>query len=294
MANLKEIRIRLNSVKSTRQITSAMKMVSAAKLRKAQDAIFQLRPFYYKLHEILKKVSSGMDEKHESVFTRSTDAGKILLVVITSNRGLCGAFNSNIVKRTIQVINEQYPEAWRNGKVDLIAIGKKGADQLKTRNYKVTATYHQLFDKLTFDKSTDVANQLINDFVQQKYGIIKIIYNQFKNAAVQDVTEEFLLPLLPDPESEDKFESPTEYILEPSNTEIINEMIPYTLRVQFFRSLLESNAAEHGARMTAMHKATDNATELIRELELNYNKARQASITREILEIVGGAEAQKE
>jgi len=270
-----------------------MKMVSAAKLRKAQDAISQLRPFFYKLHEILKKVSRGIDENHESIFTRTNDTGRILLIVITSNRGLCGAFNSNIVKRSIQCINEQYAEAWRNGKVDIIAIGKKGADQLKTKNYKVTSTYHQLFEKLTFEKSTEVANLIIQDFVQEKYGIIKIIYNQFRNAAVQDVTEEFLLPLLPDPETDDKFESPTDYILEPSDTEIINEMMPYTLRVQFFRSLLESNAAEHGARMTAMHKATDNATDLIRELELNYNKARQAAITGEILEIVGGAEALK-
>jgi len=235
-----------------------------------------------------------MDENHESIFTRSTDVGRILLIVITSNRGLCGAFNSNIVKRAIQCINEQYAGAWRNGKVDIISIGKKGADLLKTKNFKVTATYHDLFDKLSFEKSTQVANQVISEFAQEKYGIIKIIYNQFKNAAVQDITEEFLLPLLPDADTGDKYESHTDYILEPSGTEIINEMIPYTLRVQFFRSLLESNAAEHGARMTAMHKATDNATELIRELELNYNKARQASITREILEIVGGAEAQKE
>jgi F-type H+-transporting ATPase subunit gamma len=294
MANLKEIRIRLNSVKSTRQITSAMKMVSAAKLRKAQDAIMQLRPFYNKLHDILKRVSSGLEESHDNVFTRSSDVGRILLIVVTSNRGLCGAFNSNIVKRTIQGINEQYHEAYRNGKVDIIAIGKKGADQLKAKNFKITATYHQLFDKLTFELSTQVVNLLIQDFIQEKYGMIKIVYNQFKNAAVQEVTEEFLLPLLPDLETEDKYESRTDYILEPSDTEIINEMIPYTLRVQFFRSLLESNAAEHGARMTAMHKATDNATELIRELELNYNKARQAAITAEILEIVGGAEAQKE
>lgn len=294
MANLKEIRIRLNSVKSTRQITSAMKMVSAAKLRKAQDAILQLRPFYNNLHDILKRVSSSLDENHENVFTRTSDAGRILLIVITSNRGLCGAFNSNIVKRTIQSINDQYQEAYRQGKVDIIAIGKKGADQLKSKNYKVTATFHSLFDKITFDRTTEIANQLIQDFIQEKYGIIKIIYNQFKNAAVQQVTEEFLLPLLPDAHADEKFESKTDYILEPSPEEIINEMIPYTLRVQFFRSLLESNAAEHGARMTAMHKATDNATELIRELELNYNKARQASITGEILEIVGGAEALKE
>jgi F-type H+-transporting ATPase subunit gamma len=294
MANLKEIRVRLNSIKSTRQITSAMKMVSAAKLRRAQDAIVQLRPFYIKLHEILKRVSSSVDEGHENVFTRNTDNGRILLVVITSNRGLCGAFNSNVVKKTIQTIHEQYAEPYRNGKLDLIAIGKKGADQLKAKNFAVLETHHDLFDKLTFDNTAQISNRIIQDFVSEKYGIIKIIYNQFKNAAVQDLTEEFFLPLLPDVETEDRYESHVDYIMEPSEEEILNEMIPYTLCVQFFRTLLESNAAEHGARMTAMHKATDNATDLIRELELTYNKARQASITNEILEIVGGAEALKE
>lgn len=293
MANLKEIRIRLNSVKSTRQITSAMKMVSAAKLRKAQESILQLRPFFTKLHDVLKRVSSGAVERDENVFTRSTDTGRVLIVVITSNRGLCGAFNSNVVKRAIHCINDQYSDAFRSGKLDIVAIGKKGADQLRSKNFKITATYHQLFDKLTFEQSTQLANQFIQDFLHEKYGIIKLIYNQFKNAAVQDLAEEFFLPLLPAAEPEDKFESHTDYILEPSDTAILDEMIPYTLRVQLFRALLESNASEHGARMTAMHKATDNATELIKELELNYNKARQASITSEILEIVGGAEALK-
>jgi F-type H+-transporting ATPase subunit gamma len=294
MANLKEIRIRLNSVKSTRQITSAMKMVSAAKLRRAQDAIIQLRPFYTRLHSILERVSSGIEESHENIFTRSGDNGRILLIVITSNRGLCGAFNSNVVKRTLQSINQQYNEAYRNGKLDVIAVGKKGADQLKSKNIKVLATHHNLFDQLNFESASQVAHQIIGDFIQEKYGIIKIIYNQFKNAAVQELSEEFFLPLFPDTTVNDKFESHADYILEPSDTEIMDEMIPYALRVQFFRALLESNAAEHGARMTAMHKATDNATDLIRELELNYNKARQASITSEILEIVGGAEALKE
>jgi F-type H+-transporting ATPase subunit gamma len=294
MANLKEIRVRLNSVKSTRQITSAMKMVSAAKLRKAQDAILQLRPFYVKLHDVLNHVSAGMDEGHENVYSRTSDTGRVLLVVITSNRGLCGAFNSNIVKRAIQCIHDQYNEAYRAGKVDLIAIGKKGGDLLKSKGYKITATYHQLFDKLTFEQTTLLANQLMQDFAQEKYGIIKLFYNQFRNAAVQEIAEEFFLPVLPAAEVSDKFESHADYILEPSETDILDEMIPYTLRVQFFRALLESNASEQGARMTAMHKATDNATELIRALELNYNKARQAAITGEILEIVGGAEALKE
>lgn len=294
MANLKEIRIRLNSVKSTRQITSAMKMVSAAKLRRAQDSILQLRPFYIKLHDMVKRVNAGMDENHENVFSRSTDAGRVLLVVITSNRGLCGAFNSNIVKRAIQSIHDRYSEAYRAGKLDIIAIGKKGADQLRSRNYKIIATYHQLFDKLNYEQTVQLANTLMNDFIAQKYGIIKLIYNQFRNAAVQEVSEEFFLPVLSTHEKEDKYESHMEYIYEPSDTAILDEMVPYTLRVQLFRALLESNASEHGARMTAMHKATDNATELIKELELHYNKARQAAITGEILEIVGGAEALKE
>jgi F-type H+-transporting ATPase subunit gamma len=294
MANLKEIRIRLNSVKSTRQITSAMKMVSAAKLRKAQESILQLRPFYVKLHSLIERVNSGLEEDHENIYGRSTDAGRVLIVVITSNRGLCGAFNSNIVKRAIQTIHQHYAEAYRAGKLDVIAIGKKGADQLKSKGFPVMATYHHLFDKLTFEETVRLANALMEDFIHQKYGIIKLIYNQFRNAAVQDVAEEFFLPLLPVQETEDRYESHMDYIYEPSEVEILDEMIPYTLRVQLFRSLLESNASEHGARMTAMHKATDNATELIKELELHYNKARQAAITNEILEIVGGAEALKE
>jgi len=293
MANLKEIRIRLNSVKSTRQITSAMKMVSAAKLRKAQESILQLRPFHLKLHEVLQHVSANMDDEHESIFSRSPDYGHVLIIVITSNRGLCGAFNSNIVKRALQCIYEQYPEAYRTGKLDIISIGKKGADILKSKNVKVQATYHQLFDKLTFENATQVANRLMEDFILGKYGIVKLIYNQFRNAAVQEVTEELFLPVLRAQEMQDRYESRVDYIFEPSDTGIFDEMVPYSLRIQFFRSLLESNASEHGARMTAMHKATDNATELIKELELHYNKARQAAITKEILEIVGGADALK-
>jgi F-type H+-transporting ATPase subunit gamma len=293
MANLKEIRIRLNSIKSTRQITSAMKMVAAAKLRKAQESILQLRPFYIRLHEVLQQVNSSMDDSHENVYAHASDYGRILIVVITSNRGLCGAFNSNIVKKAIQCIHEQYFEAYKNGKLDIIAVGKKGADQLKAKNFKITANFHQLFDKLTFENAVSLADQMIDEFIKGKYGIIKLIYNRFRNAAVQEVTDELFLPVLYTQEMESPYESHYDYIFEPSNTGIFDEMIPYSLRVQFFRSLLESNASEHGARMTAMHQATDNATELIRELELNYNKARQASITNQLVEIVGGAEALK-
>jgi F-type H+-transporting ATPase subunit gamma len=293
MANLKEIRVRLNSMKSTRQITSAMKMVSAAKLRRAQEAIIQLRPFYIRLHEILQDVSANMEDTNENSFSKAADTGRVLLIVITSNRGLCGAFNSNIVKRAILSISGPYREAYMAGKLDIIAIGKKGADILKSKNIKVAATYHQLFDKLKFDQTIAVINPVLEDFIKGKYGLVKLIYNQFRNAAVQEVTEELFLPVLPAQETGDKFESRFDFIFEPSEEDIYTEMIPYALRVQFFRSLLESSASEHGARMTAMHKATDNATDLIKELELHYNKARQASITKEILEIVSGAEALK-
>jgi len=292
MANLKEIRVRLNSMKSTRQITSAMKMVSAAKLRRAQESILQLRPFYIRLHEILQNVSANMEDT-ENPFSKPADAGRVLLIVITSNRGLCGAFNSNVVKRAILTINGPHREAYMAGKLDIIAIGKKGADILKSKNIKIAATYHQLFDKLKFDSTAAVITPVMDDFIKGKYGLVKLIYNQFRNAAVQEVTDELFLPVLPAQEPGDKFESRFDYIFEPSNEEIYAEMVPYALQVQFFRSLLESSASEHGARMTAMHKATDNATDLIRELELNYNKARQASITKEILEIVSGAEALK-
>lgn len=293
MANLKEIRVRLNSMKSTRQITSAMKMVSAAKLRRAQESIVQLRPFYIRLNEILQDVSANMEDTTENPYSKPADTGRVLLVVITSNRGLCGAFNSNIVKRAILSITGPNREAYMAGKVDIIAIGKKGADILKSKNIKVAATYHQLFDKLKIDNTIAVINPVLEDFIKGKYGLVKLIYNQFRNAAVQEVTEELFLPVLPAQEAGGKFESRFDFIFEPSDEDIYNEMIPYALRVQFFRSLLESSASEHGARMTAMHKATDNATDLIKELELHYNKARQASITKEILEIVSGAEALK-
>jgi len=270
-----------------------MKMVSAAKLRKAQESILQMRPFYEKLHQVLQHVSADMEDDYENVFSKSADYGRVLVVVITSNRGLCGGFNSNIVKRAIHCIQEQYSDAWKQGKLDIITIGKKGADLLKAKNVTITATYHDLYDNLSFDQTTRIADLLMNDFREGKYGLVKLIYNSFRNAAVQEVTEEVFLPVLPEQESEDRFESRFDYIFEPTNAGIFDEMVPYMLRVQFFRSLLESNASEHGARMTAMHKATDNATELIRELELKYNKARQATITTEILEIVGGAEALK-
>jgi len=293
MANLKEIRTRLNSVKSTRQITSAMKMVSAAKLRRAQDSILQLRPFYNKLHEILLHVNDQAEDMPHNIYAQSKEKSRILLVVITSNRGLCGAFNSNIVKATIQIINEQYAAEYKSGLVDIIAIGKKGMDQLKTKKLSVLTNYNHLFDQLLFNNISELSENIMADFAAGKYHEVKLLYNQFRNAAVQDVTEELFLPFRHEHTDELSEIPPVDYILEPSVEDIVTKMIPYFLRLRFFRALLESFASEHGARMTAMHKATDNATELIKELGLKYNKARQAAITNEILEIIGGADALK-
>jgi len=295
MANLKEIRIRLNSVKSTRQITSAMKMVSAAKLRKAQDAIVQLRPYFIKLQETMQHVGSQLEKDHKSIYEKVPEKGRVLLIVLTSNRGLCGAFNSNIIKKSLQTMHEKYAIEAKEGRLDIISIGKKSSDFFRSKQLPIIENFNVLYDNLTFNAASEVAERVIQDFISEKYREIRIIYNQFRNAAVQDVTEEVFLPVVfeevPESVIESKFETFTDYILEPSITEIFDEMIPYYLKLHFFRTLLESFASEHGARMTAMHKATDNATELIKELELNYNKARQASITNEILEIVSGANA---
>lgn len=292
MANLKEIRIRIQSVKSTRQITSAMKMVSAAKLRKAQDAIFQMRPYANKLQQILSNLAGSLTEE-KSVFTQQREVKRALLIVITSNRGLCGAFNSNVIKKAFQIIDEEYLLMFSRGDLDIIAIGKKGADLLRTKKAPVTISHHDLVDHVNFSNVEKVISGVMNDFINRKYDKIDLIYNQFKNAASQVLTREQFLPVLPSKKTEDKYERIPDYILEPSKDEIIEELIPKSLKIQFFKALLDSLASEHGARMTAMHKATDNATDLIRDLELNYNKARQATITKEILEIVSGAEALK-
>jgi F-type H+-transporting ATPase subunit gamma len=292
MANLKEIRIRLNSVKSTRQITSAMKMVSAAKLRKAQEAILQMRPFALKLSEIQGTASIALNnESAENVFLRSGTSDRVLLIVITSNRGLCGAFNSNVLRRTLTRIQEKYSAESRENKLDLLCIGKKGYDYLKSRRFSIIGYHHDILDKLTFEDSKKISDTHIRDFVTKKYGTIELIYNQFRNAAVQDVVVESFLPL---PSTAPVGESPKgsmNYIFEPAVELLLENLIPMALRIQFHKALLESLASDHGARMTAMHKATDNATDLIRELELTYNKARQASITKELLEIVSGANA---
>ena len=293
MANLKLIRIRIASVKSTRQITSAMKMVSAAKLRKAQDKILRLRPYARKLHEILVGLSQNLAESEvENIYGRTTVPEKILLVIITSNRGLCGAFNSNVIKETKRIVSDIYPEQFSQGNVTLLPVGKKGYDYFRKLNYRMLPDCNHLLNDLTFNNVVVVAESIMNRFVSGEYDRVEIIYNQFKNAAVQNLTDETFLPV--ESVQQGKPESaPADYIYEPTKEEIIKELIPKSLKIQFYKAVLDSFVAEHGARMTAMHKATDNATEMIRDLTLQYNKARQAAITNQILEVVSGAEALK-
>lgn len=292
MANLKEIRTRITSVKNTRQITSAMKMVSAAKLRKGQDAIIQMRPYAYKLQNILASLAQNVDSEEVEIYRNEREVNKILLIVITSNKGLCGGFNANIAKQVMSEINDDYKKLYDEGKVDLLAIGKKGADFLKSKGYPVTDTKHELIDDLSYSSIKLTAIEVVKKYLTGEYDLVKLYYNQFKNAATQIVTSEQYLPV-PAPELAEYEKENIDYILEPSKEEIVADLIPKSLKVLFYKALLESNASEHGARMTAMHKATDNASDLIRDLQLEYNKARQASITNEILEIVGGAEALK-
>lgn len=290
MANLKEIRIRIASVISTRQITSAMKMVSAAKLRKAQDAILQIRPYAGKLHDILMSLVDSLAAGEGNEYAQERDPNRILLVVITSNKGLCGAFNSNVIKKTLQMIEEDFSTQATRGNVHLLVIGKKGYDFFKSRSLPVIDNQSQLYDRLTFENVSPLVEDLMDKFLRKEYDRIILVYNQFKNAAVQLLTVETFLPVKIEIPKDQEVIHP-DYIFEPTKEVMVKEIIPKSLKIQFFKALLDSFAAEHGARMTAMYKATDNATELLNTLRLNYNKARQASITNEILEIVSGANA---
>lgn len=283
MANLKEIRNRITSVSSTMQITSAMKMVSAAKLKKAQDAITAMRPYAQKLTQLLQDLSASMEGDVAGKFSEERPVNNALIVVITSNRGLCGAFNTNVLKETKVLANTKYA----GKKVDYLTIGKKANDLLR-KNGTVIQNDSAIYDELTYENVAEVAEYLIQLFVDQKYDSIEIVYNQFKNAATQLVMAEQFLPIVAE-QTDVKVD--TDYIFEPSKEEIVLELIPRMLKTQLYKAVRDSFAAEHGARMTAMHKATDNATELRDQLKLTYNKARQAAITNEILEIVGGAEA---
>lgn len=285
MANLKEIRNRITSVSSTMQITSAMKMVSAAKLKKAQDAITAMRPYAEKLTELLQNLSATLDGDTGGEFTKQREIKKVLVVAITSNRGLCGAFNSNIIKEA-----KSRAEFYNGKQVDVFAIGKKGNDVLKKTN-KVVDNQSAIFDNLSFDNTAVIAESIMAKFVAGEYDRVELVYNQFKNAATQIIKTEQFLPLAPT--SADHSASGGDYIFEPSKEEIVLTLIPKSLKTQLYKAIRDSFAAEHGARMTAMHKATDNATALRDQLKLTYNKARQAAITNEILEIVGGAEALK-
>jgi len=283
MANLKEIRNRISSVSSTMQITSAMKMVSAAKLKKAQDAITAMRPYSNKLTELLQSLSATLDADSGSKFAEQREIQKVLIVAVTSNRGLAGAFNSNIIKEVTHLTNETYATK----EVSYLAIGKKANDAFKKTN-KVIADKSDLYDDLTFDNVSEIAEMLMEKFVSGEFDKIVVVYNHFKNAATQIVMTEQFLPIVP-VETDDNVT--LDYVFEPSKLEIVEELIPKSLKTQLYKGIRDSFASEHGARMTAMHKATDNATELRDQLKLTYNKARQAAITNEILEIVGGAEA---
>ena len=284
MANLKEIRNRITSVSSTMQITSAMKMVSAAKLKKAQDAITAMRPYAEKLTELLQNVSASLDGDSGSKYSDQRPVNKILVVAITSNRGLSGAFNANIVKQTRNLLG-----LYAGKQVDFVTIGKKGNDIIRKTN-TVINNNNTVFDDLTFHNVAAIAEELMQLFVEGQYDKIELVYNQFKNAATQIIITEQFLPIVPI-ETDNK--NQVDYLFEPSKERIIEELIPLSLKTQLYKAIRDSFASEHGARMTAMHKATDNATELRNQLKLTYNKARQAAITNEILEIVGGAEALK-
>jgi F-type H+-transporting ATPase subunit gamma len=290
MANLKEIRIRITSVSSTQQITKAMKMVSAAKLRRAQDAIVQMRPYANKLKELLENLSASLENSSEGKYGEVREVKNVLIIPITSNRGLCGAFNNNVIKRTNQLIKDN-----NKAKVSVLCIGKKSDEFFKRTEYHIVGSdlprhLNELFNDLSFENVAPVAEHIMDAFLNKQFDKVILVYNQFKNAAVQLLTEEQLLPVMP-PASGSSKSSKVDYIFEPSKEFIVQDLIPKSLKLQLFKALLDSHASEHGARMTAMHKATDNAGALIKDLKLTYNKARQASITNEILEIVGGAEA---
>lgn len=288
MANLKEIRSRIASIDSTRQITSAMKMVSAAKLRRAQDAITQMRPYAQKLQEILQNLSGSLDVS-ENPYAAIREEKKVLIVAINSNRGLCGAFNNNVIKAAKTLIEQH-----KGARIQVLSIGKKAYDAFRKTDYITGVGYpkepFRIYEDLNFQDASAICEIIMDKFAHAHLDKVYLIYNSFKNAAVQELNVEQFLPIVP-PETDENNTSINDYIFEPSKEEIVTELIPKSLKTQFYKAILDSHAGEHGARMTAMHKATDNATDILKELKLKYNKARQAAITNEILEIVAGAEA---
>jgi F-type H+-transporting ATPase subunit gamma len=291
MANLKEVRNRIASVQSTQQITKAMKMVSAAKLKRATNAIIALRPYATKLKEILGNLSASL-EGSSSPFIQEREPNKVLIVTVSSNRGLAGAFNMNVIKAANNLIAEKYSEQLKNGNVSIISIGKKTQDFYEKRNYNVIGNNNEVYSALTFENVTKITDAIMAGFIKGEFDKVEVVYNRFKNAAVQIITSEQLLPL---PKAEEtKVETKTtnvDYILEPSQEEIVEQLIPKSVKIQLYKAVLDSHASEHGARMTSMDKATENAGELLKALKLSYNQARQAAITTELTEIVSGAAA---
>jgi len=290
MPNLKEVRTRIASVNSTKQITSAMKFVSASKLRRTQNAIIKLRPYVSKLNEIMQNLSDSIENTDVTAFFEKRVPEKVLLIVVSSNRGMCGAFNSNIIKSASSLIEDEFKNQYLSNNLDFIYIGKKAGDYFSKRKFNVKQRLDNIFDKLTYEKTVPISEKIINDYLLKKYDKIIFIYNKFKSAGTQILQIEQFLPILP---PSDNHKKNNDYIFEPNKSDLLNELVPKTLKIQFYKVILDSFASEHGARMTAMHKATENATEMLKYLKLSYNKARQASITNEILEIVGGAEALK-
>lgn len=289
MANLKDIRTRIATIKSTKQITNAMKMVAASKLRKAQNAITQLRPYSNKLNEILSRLSEVKGTNSENIYSEERKEENVLLLAVSSNRGLCGPFNANVVKKVMELANGQYAQQYASGKLHIYTIGSKCQQILQAKHYKVSKNFNKTLDQLTYENASQIASELMGDFVSGKYDKIELIYNRFKNAAVQILTVEQFLPVKHDDNPHDT----VDYIFEPSQQYIFETLIPDSLKTQVFTALTDSFAAEQGARMTAMHQATENATDIIRTLTIKYNKARQAAITKEINEITAGAEALK-
>jgi F-type H+-transporting ATPase subunit gamma len=289
MANLKEVRNRIASVTSTQQITKAMKMVSAAKLKRATNAILQLRPYANKLKEMLANLSASLEDG-SSPFLQERIPNKVLVVVVTSNRGLAGAFNMNAIKTANNLIAEKYGSQLKAGNVSIVGIGKKGQEYYQKRKYRVIGDNNELFNQLNFLNVSKVTEAIMEGFLKGEFDRVEVVYNQFKNAAVQILTSEQLLPV---PKSEKKVDTThlVDYILEPSQEEIVAQLIPKNIKIQLYKAVLDSHASEHGARMTAMDKATDNAGELLKTLKLSYNQARQAAITTELTEIVSGAAA---
>ena len=289
MASLKEVRNRIVSVNSTQQITKAMKMVSAAKLRRAQDAISQMRPYAKKLSEMISTVSAQTEAGRSNPFTEVREVKNVLIVVVTSDRGLCGAFNANVGKATMALVDAKDAALHASGHVTILPLGKKGGEYLGRRGYQILDTYTDIFTRLNFGNVREIGEMILTDFTEKKYDVVEVLFNYSKNVATQIIETEQLLPMVP--LAAETKSSAVDYIFEPTEEEIIQELIPKSIKLSIFRSLLESNASEHGARMTAMDKATENAGELIKALKLEYNRSRQAAITKEILEIVGGAEA---